>query len=105
MSRVLVFGGMARTLIMFRTPLLRALVAAGHEVVAAAPDEDPDVPPAMAALGVEWYPINFRRNRMEPVRDLLLIGRIRRMIRDVRPDLVLCYTIKPNIYGGWAARA
>ncbi|MDG2030846.1 MAG: glycosyltransferase family 4 protein [Phycisphaerales bacterium] len=105
MSRVLVFGGMARTLVMFRTPLLRALVAAGHEVIAAAPDEDPDVPPAMESLGVDWYPINFRRNRVEPVRDLFLISRIRRMIRDVRPDLVLCYTIKPNIYGGWAARA
>ena len=105
MSRILVFGGLARTLVLFRAPLLRALVEAGHQVTAAAPDEDPEVPAAMASLGVDWYPINFERNRVQPVRDLFFISRIRSMLRDVKPDRLLCYTIKPNIYGGWAARA
>ena len=97
MSRVLVFGALARTLVLFRAPLLRALVEAGHEVVAAAPDEDPDVPAAMASLGVGWHPIDFERNRVQPIRDLLLVSRIRSMLREVRPDRLLCYTIKPNI--------
>jgi glycosyltransferase involved in cell wall biosynthesis len=81
------------------------MVAAGHQVIAAAPDEDPEVPIAMKAMGVEWYPIDFQRNRVEPVRDLRFLSRIRGMLREVRPDLLLCYTIKPNIYGGWAARS
>ncbi|MCH2132764.1 MAG: glycosyltransferase family 4 protein [Phycisphaerales bacterium] len=105
MSRVLLFGGFAPSLILFRAPLLRALVEAGHEVIAAAPDEDPRVPEAMESMGVRWYPINFERNRVQPARDLLFVRRIRRMLRELKPDRLLCYTIKPNIYGGWAAQA
>ena len=105
MSRVLVFGGFAPSLILFRAPLLRALVEAGHEVIAAAPDEDPRVAPAMEEMGVQWYPINFERNRVQPFRDLLFVRRIRSMLRELKPDRLLCYTIKPNIYGGWAAAA
>ena len=105
MSRVLVFGGLARTLVMFRLPMLRAMVAAGHQVIASAPDEDPEVPVVLNSIGVDWRPINFERNRVQPVRDLLFVKRIRRMIRETKPDRLLCYTIKPNIYGGWAAQA
>ena len=105
MSRVLVLGGMTRTLTMFRMPMLRAMVAAGHDVIAAAPDEAPEVPPALESIGVRWQPIEFERNRVQPLRDLRFVSRIRRLIRDVEPDRLLTYTIKPNIYGGWAARA
>jgi glycosyltransferase involved in cell wall biosynthesis len=105
MSRVLVFGGLTRTLTMFRMPMLRAMVAAGHEVIAAAPDEDPNVPEALAEIGVGWHPIEFDRNRVQPARDMLFVRRIRAMLRDLKPDRLLTYTIKPNIYGGWAARS
>ena len=105
MSRVLLFGGFAPSLILFRAPLLRAMVEAGHEVIAAAPDEDHRVAPAMEEMGVKWHPINFERNRVQPIRDLLFVKRIRRMLRELKPDRLLCYTIKPNIYGGWAAAA
>ena len=105
MSRIILFGGFAPSLILFRAPLLRALVDAGHDVIAAAPDEDPRVPEAMKAMGVRWYPIDFERNRVQPVRDLLFVRRIRTMLRTLRPDRLLCYTIKPNIYGAWAAAA
>ena len=105
MSRVLVFGGLAPTLFLFRAPMLRAMVEAGHEVIASAPDEDPRVPEAMKALGVGWHPIEFERNRIQPVGDLSLVRRLRATLRELQPDRLLCYTIKPNIYGGWAARA
>ena len=105
MSRVLVMGGLAPTLFLFRAPLLRAMVERGHEVIATAPDEDDRVPQAMKELGVQWRPLDFERNRVQPVRDLLFLKRIRRHLRDIQPDRLLTYTIKPNIYGGWAARS
>ncbi|MCH2146036.1 MAG: glycosyltransferase family 4 protein [Phycisphaerales bacterium] len=105
MSRIIVLGGFARSLVLFRAPMLRAMVEAGHEVIAAAPPEDDQVPVAMKELGVRWYPIEFERNRVQPVRDLFFVRRIRGMLRELNPDRLLCYTIKPNIYGGWAARA
>ena len=107
MSRVLLFGGLTRTLIMFRMPMLRAMVAAGHEVIAAAPDEDEDVPKALKAIGVGWYPIDFERNRVQPFRDLLFVRRIRRMLRHclvrsrvgsfsfARPSPSICFDCNP----------
>lgn len=105
MSRVLLLGSYAPSLVLFRAPLLRALVEAGHEVIASAPDEDPGIPNAMAHLGVLWHPIDFERNRVQPVQDLRLVRRLQHLLRDIQPDRLLCYTIKPNIYGGWAARS
>ena len=44
------------------------------------------------------------RRGMDPLRDGRLFRRYRAILREVRPDLVLTYTIKPNIYGGLACR-
>ena len=44
------------------------------------------------------------RRGMNPLRDAKLFRRYRAILREVKPDLVLTYTIKPNIYGGIACR-
>ena len=106
MSRVVLFGAYAPSLIRFRAPLLRALVAAGHEVVAVADPEHGDrVRDQIRSLGVSWLPVPLDRNRIRPVRDLALVARLRGMLRELHPDRLITYTLKPNVYGGWAARA
>ena len=44
------------------------------------------------------------RRGMNPLRDGKLFRQYRAMLREVKPDLVLTYTVKPNIYGGLACR-
>lgn len=44
------------------------------------------------------------RRGMNPVRDAKLFRRYRKILRAVMPDLVLTYTVKPNVYGGLACR-
>lgn len=44
------------------------------------------------------------RRGMNPVQDLVLLRKYRKILREVKPDLVITYTIKPNIYGGIACR-
>ena len=44
------------------------------------------------------------RRGKNPLRDLGLLRRYRALLRAVRPELVLTYTVKPNIYGGLACR-
>ena len=41
------------------------------------------------------------RRGMNPIHDSKLFRQYRAMLKEVKPDLVLTYTIKPNIYGGW----
>ena len=41
---------------------------------------------------------------MNPVKDLKLLKQYQALLKTEVPDLILTYTIKPNLYGGIAAR-
>jgi len=90
-------------IINFRTGLLGALRDAGYRVVALAPRDEHSA--RFAALGVEYVPIEIEREGRSPLRDMNLLWRYYRALRRLKPDLLLAYTIKPNIYGSLAARA
>jgi len=105
--RIVVIGGWAPSLIKFRGPLLAALVARGHEVIAMAPERpggEPEVRAGLEALGVQFAPIELQRAAIDPIGDARALGGLVRRLRALGPDLVLGYTIKPVIYGSIAAR-
>jgi len=106
-GRVLVLGGVSRSLINFRGPLLRLLRSRGHEVVAAAsPDENAaKVAETLAAWGIRFVPVPMARGGTNPLRDWSSLRAIKRLLQEVRPDSMIAYTVKPVIYGGMAARA
>lgn len=60
--------------------------------------------PDLEALGCRMIETEFNRRSTNPVKDLALLRTYIRLIKHERPDLVLTYTIKPNIYGGLASR-
>ena len=85
----------------FRLELVERLIADGHQVVISSPYgeriED------LKALGCEYRPIAISRHGMNPVQELKLLKDYIALMKEVKPDIVLTYTIKPNIYGGMAA--
>jgi glycosyltransferase involved in cell wall biosynthesis len=64
---------------------------------------DPAVDKRMRALGVDRIPIEIDRAGMNPLTDLRLIARYRSLLKRLRPAAYLSFTIKPNIYGSFAA--
>lgn len=44
------------------------------------------------------------RRSTNPLKDLSLLRFYRRILVDIKPDIVLSYTIKPNVYGGIACQ-
>lgn len=48
--------------------------------------------------------LSVDRRGMNPLHDSKLFKQYRAILNEVKPDLVLTYTIKPNIYGGLACR-
>ena len=54
--------------------------------------------------GCTIIPTDVDRRGVNPVKDYFLYRTYRRQIKTNSPDLVITYTIKPNIYGGYAAR-
>lgn len=87
----------------FRRALAEALLRE-HEVVLSTPfvgHEDD-----LRATGLRCVETPIDRRGLNPVTDLRLLGTYRAMLREERPDLVITYSIKPNVYLGWCcARA
>jgi glycosyltransferase involved in cell wall biosynthesis len=90
-------------LLNFRAGLIRALVADGHMVVLIAPADEHV--PALEALGARFVHVPMRTNGTNPLFDLVLLGRLVRELRRERPDVLMAFTAKPNVYGSLAAHA
>ena len=86
----------------FRAPVVRRLASEGWSLVIVAPATQEER--AAFTLPAEILPITLDRSGLNPMRDLGLLLRYRRLLRQVRPRAYLGWTIKPNIYGALAAR-
>lgn len=104
-EKVAVIAGYAPSLLNFRGPLIRALRERGHEVVAFAPEHDVETATELLKLGVRYYPVTFERNGLNPLTDLRGTRELSALLRRERPDLVFAYTVKPVVFGSFAARA
>ena len=54
------------------------------------------------AMGLDCQETDFERRGMNPIKDLRLLATYKKLLRELRPDMVITYSIKPNIYGGMA---
>lgn len=52
----------------------------------------------------EFIETKIDRRGTNPIKDLCLLFKYMKILKNVKPDLVLTYTIKPNIFGGIASR-
>jgi len=99
--KIVIVLNTAWNLFNFRAGLIRALVAQGYEVVAVAPADE--YASRLAELGCRFVALDMDNKGTHPVRDFLLFLRFLRLLRHERPDVFLGYTIKPNVYGSFAA--
>lgn len=102
--KVAVIGGYGPSLINFRGPMLKTMKDAGHEVYGIAPMDSPDVPEKLAEMGIEFIEAPIQRKGMNPIKDLAALFALRKILKEIQPDAVLSYTIKPVIYGSIAAK-
>lgn len=100
-KRVLILANNASGLYDFRNELLLRLLKE-YEVHVSLPDED-DVP-EIADEGCIVHHTFLERRGMNPVKDGKLMIQYLKLIREVKPNVVLTYTIKPNIYGSLCCR-
>lgn len=88
----------------FRLGLVRGLVANGYQVVVAAP-RDRFSEAIDAIPGCRYVALPMRGHGRSPVEDLLLLRRMLAIFRAERPAAFLGFTVKPNVFGSFAARA
>jgi len=102
-GRIFLLYNTTRWLYRFRLPLMKALQEKGYEVFGVSPPDE--FVSRLEADGIPHLPFQMDRKGTNPIRDAMVVARLRRLFREYRPDLVLAYTIKPNIYGSIAARS
>lgn len=92
--KIAIFGGFAPSLYYFRGPMMRAMVAAGHEVIGLAPGEDSALIANLAAIGVGYRSIPLGRTGLNPLEDFRSLRAILAALREIRPDLLLSVSAK-----------
>src|SRR5680860_1511339 len=103
-AHVVVLGSSGEVVRTFRGPLIRDLIAAGHRVTACAPRDSSAVDAQIAGLGAEYRHIPMSRKGLNPLHDGRLLVQLIHLLRELGPDVVISYAIKPVIYGSIAAR-
>lgn len=103
--RFLLIASFPDSLLQFRGALIDALLAREQQVHVAAPNLSLANPlrEKLKAKGLRVHNIPLRRTGVNPVADLLLLLHLTWLMRQIRPGRVLCYTVKPVIYGILAA--
>jgi glycosyltransferase involved in cell wall biosynthesis len=103
--RILLVAGTADSFINFRGPLIAALQAKDFVVHVAAPDLSihSTLRQRLEYLGLTVHEIPMSRVGTNPLADFRTILVLWHLIRKIAPGMVLCYTVKPVIYGSLAS--
>jgi len=105
MARILILTNTIRGLYNFRYELLERLISEGFEVYFSVPENKNDTKvKKLLELGCNHIETNLDRRSMNPLKDLQLIKQYKEIIKNIKPDVILSYTIKPNIYGAHVAK-
>lgn len=101
--KVLFVGNLTTSLTNFRYDLLKEL-AERADVLACAPENDATTEAALAEIGVTFRQIPMARAGLNPFQDMSTLFTLIGICREIRPDIVFAYTMKPIIFSGLAAR-
>lgn len=85
----------------FRMNFIRALQAEGHEIHTVAPVDH--YTPYLEEAGCIHHKVRMDSRGANPIKDLALLVELGLIYKKLRPDVILHYTIKPNVYGTLAA--
>lgn len=102
-TRLAIVGNQAFAMRNFRGALIETLAARGVEVYALAPDYDDASRRAIEALGGIPLSYPIRRASVSPLHDIQTMWKLIRLLRGIRPDVVLSFTAKPVVFGTLAA--
>lgn len=102
--KVVVIGTLPSSLTNFRGELLKEMIAQGHVVYAMASGATVEEVQEIKRLGVIYRDYHVVRSGLNPFQDAKSLFQLINFFNEIKPDIVLAYTIKPIIWAGIAAR-
>ena len=101
MSKILILANNDLGLYKLRKELIEELLK-NNEVFISLPDGE--FVSKLCDLGCRFINTQISRRVTNPITDLKIMIQYIKIIKEIKPKIVLTYTIKPNIYGGIACR-
>lgn len=100
--KILILANNCASIYKFRKELVLRLLENDNSVLVAAPAGN--YFEELVEMGCTCYKTSIERRGTNPLKDIKLFKQYARIIAKEKPDIVLSYTIKPNVYGGLACR-
>lgn len=85
-----------------RLAIIKKLVEKKYKVYIAA--EVLEFKEELEQVGCSVIDITIGRHGTNPISDLKLMKRYKSLFKEIKPDYILSYNIKPNVYGGMASK-
>ena len=104
--RFLIIASYPASILKFRGALIAAIQQAGFAIHIAAPEFEnyPEVRENLIELGYIVHDIPMQRTGTNPLNDAKTLSALYLLMKKVKPDYMMAYTIKPVIYGSLAAK-
>lgn len=99
--KILILANNDVGLYQFRKELIEELLKENEVIISLPYGELVD---SLVEIGCKFVDTPVDRRGINPIKDLGLYRRYKQIIKSERPDLVITYTIKCNVYGGYACR-
>lgn len=101
-KKILILANSDVGLYNFRKELISELFQQGYKVYISLPDGNNIE--KLCEMGCVYLQTDVDRRGKNPIKDGQLFLKYVKMIRKVKPTVILTYTVKPNLYGGIASR-
>lgn len=103
MSKIVLIGNTAGTLLNFRKELIVELIDQGHSVYCLVSDYNLETKASVKNLGAIPIDSTLNSKGINPIADIKATIKLSRILKNLQPDVVLSYFVKPVIFGTLAA--
>ena len=104
MKKIIIVAPISDSLINFRGDLIQDMKNKGCEVITVSPTPSEEYSNIFKQKKISNISINFKRNKMNPLNDFILLIELFKIFKKHSPDVILSYAIKPVIWGGLASK-
>ena len=99
-EKILIVSNVTAGLASFRSELI-ATLSKDYDVIVLASDNGRK--DKLEACGAKVRSVEIERHGTNPLKEMKLVSYYKKQMLEIKPRIVLTYTIKPNIYAGMAA--
>jgi glycosyltransferase involved in cell wall biosynthesis len=101
-KKIAIISNVSWNLYNFRLSLMKAMRSEGYEVIAIAPYDQ--YSQKIIDAGFEFHHVKLNSQGINPFEDMQTTMNFYKLFKEISPDFICQYTIKPNIYGSLVAR-